>query len=347
MRKLIAVHFKIFIFAGLLILFLVADPLSAQYMTHGKDLFRVQSAETIGQKVLSLNFYQASHFRKDHDKDTEGGRVNSFTTVAVTGTYGLLKAVDLAVEFVPWQDDYTSAIWGPIGDTRIGLRYGIPQYFGKNNYVGLTGFAVLPSADQHPIPFEPYSGSGASFGAKILYTWDAKPKNSHLKLYGNAGYMKWNGDDDDNPIPLDNKDQILLGMGAKFSFRKVVLMAEYTRENFIETDSLASKEQSQRLSIGSRFPIPFGLTLDLGYEQSLSDDDPGTPLVADYHDWKIIASIKKVFFFNKEEQRRKRMLLLERIRQEEEQRLKSLEEDRRKVEEDIEELKRLIEKEED
>lgn len=314
----------------------------AQYMTNGKDIFRVQSGETLGKKILALNFYQASHFREDEQRGG-GTRVNSFTTMAITGTYGLFNSLDVIAEFVPWQDDYTATVWGPLGDTRLGLKWRIPQYFGDNMHVGLLGFTVLPTADQHRIPFEQYSSSGTSFGGKLLYSWDTQLGAVPFKLYLNGGYMLWNGDDDDNPIPLDNKDQVLLGVGTKFSFRKIVLMAEYTREQFVETDSLASKEQAQRFNVGIKVPAPFGLTLDLGYEQTLSDDDPSTPFVADYHDWKIIAAIKKVFFFNEDEERRKRMMLLERIRQEEEQRLKSIEEERKDVEQEIEDLKKLIE----
>ncbi len=332
---------RFFIVLGLISLLMPAG-LEAQYMTTGKDIFRVQSGETIGKKTLALNFYQATHCREDK-RPSGASRVNSFTALAMTVTYGLLNSIDLAVDLVPWQDDYSSTVWGPLGDTRLGLKWRIPQYFGENMHVGLTGFVFFPTAKQHRIPYEQYSASATSFGGKLLYTWDTKLGSSHTKFYLNGGYMKWNGEDDDNPIPLDKKDQILIGLGTKFSVRKVVLMAEYTREQFTETDSLSSKEQAHRFNVGLKFPFIYGLSLDLGYEHSLSADDPATPFVADYHDWKFIVSLKKMYFFNKDEERRKRLMLLERIRQEEEERLKALQEEREKVEEDIDDLKRIIE----
>ncbi len=326
-----------------LITILWAATAQAQYLTTGKDIFRLQSGENMGKKIVALNAYWASAYEQ-LELSTGEKYTQAYRTLAITGAYGLTNSIDVLVEATPWQTDEKVDTFGPMGDTRFGVKWGIPQYFGKNIHVGLLGLVVLPTAKAHPIPAEAYSGSGTSFGSKLLYSWDTH-LGAPCKLYVNAGYMKWSSNSDDYPLPMESKNQILLGAGIKLSMRKIVLMAEYSRENFIEADSLSGGEQSQRFAIGMRFPIGGGLTLDLGYEADLSKDDPNTAFVADDHDSKIIVSFKKFWFFNKDEKRRQRLMLLERLKSEEAQRLKSLEQDREKVEEEIDALKKLIQEE--
>ncbi len=166
------------------------------------------------------------------------------------------------------------------------------------------------------------------------------------KFYANLGYQKWSSDDD---TPFEKSDQMLIGAGIKMALRKMVFMTEYTREQFVETENAAketvieSSEQPQRMAVGVRFPLSQTISLDLGYQMNLAEDDSNTPFVGDYHDWKVIAAFKKVFYFEMDEEKRNRMILMERIRQEEAERLQSLEKERQSVEDEIDALKRLIE----
>lgn len=312
----------------------------SQFMTNGKDLFRVQSGETVGRKTLAFNLAYSSTFQ---DSAMVGGseRLSSFNTMTVSATYGLINRFDVMLEVTPWQNDFVSNAGNPLGQTRIGFKWELPQQFGRNIHFGVQGFGIHSPIDRMSVPFEQYASDGLAYGGSLLNALDLKVWGVPTKTYLNFGYVLWPRPDDSL---FDKTDQILIGGGIKLAFRKMVLLAEYSREQFVETNEVMSgKEQPSRLALGARLPVSQTVSIDLGYQFNMAKDDGATPYPGEYHDWKFMAAFKKVFFFEMDEEKRNRMLLMERIRQEEAERLQSLEKERKEVEDEIDKLKRLIE----
>ena len=327
----------------LILLLFLPQLCNAQYFTQGKDLIRAFTPETVGRKALSLNLGLSTAYRQVDITDQTSELISS-NHLTVSAVFGLTNWMDIMAEITPWQDDYTSEIAGPIGANRVGLKLKLPQHFGRNIYFGLLGTFIHSPADIYHSPIEEFSVSGTGFSGSVLHALDIKPGGIPIKLYANGGYQIWN-DSGDQPLPFDKFDQILISGGIKVSFRKLVLMAEYSREQFVESDSLSSSEQSQRVIGSFRLPLSKSISLDLGYQKNLSKDDKETPFFADYYDWRFIVGLKKIFYFEMDEEKRNRMLLMDRIRQEESERLKSLEQERKETEKEIDELKKMIQEE--
>lgn len=258
----------------------------------GRGLMRVFSAEPIGRSQFFANTY----FQTFLDPQKRRGSLGKDHTLSLGFTVGLTHSLELTLLATPYQDDQRH-VWGPPGDTHIGLKLALPLKFGGIT-TGVRGFMVLPTAKNANVPYEPYSSGKPGAGLQALVTADMTQSFPlvPLKLYLNFGYMDHMLNDS---FFTAEQDQYLLGAGIKFPIRSLVFHTEYTAEIFANNSDLAFAENSSRLSQGVKFLGPWDIIVDLTAEIGL--DQPlevtGVPLYyqKDYADWKVILGFNYQF----------------------------------------------------
>ena len=162
---------------------------------------------------------------------------------------------------------------------------------------GVHGFAVIPTAKNANVAYEPFSSTKLAVGVMGLATLDMTQSFPlvPLKLYLNFGYLDQNLSD---AFFASEMDQYLFGVGIKFPIRSFVLHTEYTGEVFANNGNLAFGENSTRLTQGLKFLGPWNLIVDLAGDLGL-DRPVSTPLFPayqkDYADWKVIMSVNYQF----------------------------------------------------
>ncbi len=264
----------------------------------GRGLLRVSSAEPLSGSKFHANSYIQTFITNNNPQSTSLGKDYTFS---IGLTYALGKHTELTAQIVPYQDDQQN-IWGPQGDTQIGIKYHFP--FSSNNVLtGVRGFLILPTAREHNVPFEPYSSGKVALGAQALFTFDMTESFpiAPLKFYANIGYIDHNVRD----ILLRNdQDQALLGVGLKFPIGTLIFFTEYTAELFVHFDALRFSENPQRLTQGVSLLGPWNLVFNIAadFDLSSSNDIPGTFYGKDYADWKLSIGANYQFNFGKSSQ---------------------------------------------
>lgn len=268
-------------------------PVAAQTTIYGgRGLMRVASAEPIGRSQFFANTY----FQTFLDPSKRRGSLGKDHTLTFGFTVGLSHSLELTLLATPYQDDQQH-VWGPPGDTHIGLKLALPLKFGGVS-TGMRAFAVLPTAKNANVSYEPFSSGKLGAGVQALMTIDMTQSFPlvPLKLYLNFGYMDHMLNDS---FFTAEQDQFLYGVGIKFPIRSLVFHTEYTAEVFANNPNIAFAENSSRLSQGVKFLGPWDIILDLTAEVGL--DKPaeitGTPQYyqKDYADWKVILGFNYQF----------------------------------------------------
>lgn len=268
-------------------------PVAAQTTIYGgRGLMRVASAEPIGRSQFFANTY----FQTFLDPSKRRGSLGKDHTLTMGFTVGLSHSLELTLLATPYQDDQQH-VWGPPGDTHIGLKLALPLKFGGVS-TGVRAFAVLPTAKNANVPYEPFSSGKLGAGAQALVTVDMTQSFPlvPLKLYLNFGYMDHMLNDS---FFTAEQDQFLYGVGVKFPIRSLVFHTEYTAEVFANNANLTFAENSSRISQGVKFLGPWDIILDLTAEVGL--DQPATIVGApqyyqkDYADWKVIVGFNYQF----------------------------------------------------
>lgn len=264
-----------------LTIFLLPVAGSAQStMLGGTGLLRVQSAEALiaGQLNMTLHGLSFVEARGNASVMVKDFTVNSSLTFALSETFELTAGLAL------YQDDGQQLTPMP-GDARLGLKV-VP--FRWNSFrLGFYPMVVLPTAEYHNVPFEPYSSGKTAVALLGVATWDLRRSFplTPLKAHFNLGYI----DHDLNDRFFTARvDQVLLGAGIKIPVRSSYLFTEYTGEMFLNNTSVRWYHNSQRLTQGIRFLAPFGLVADVAIDVSLAR----RPEVTDefhkrYADWKV------------------------------------------------------------
>ncbi|MDZ7343478.1 MAG: hypothetical protein ONA90_03075, partial [candidate division KSB1 bacterium] len=253
----------------------------------GRGLMRVYSAEPIGRGQVFINSYFLAYFDPEQRKNNLGKDY----TLSLGLTIGLTKRAELTLNPVLYQDDQAH-IWGPPGDTRVGVKYTTPLSFGAVS-TGVRFFISLPTAKNHNVNYEPYSSGkvgGGLLGLINLDLTDSFPLVP-LKLYFNFGYMDHNFGD---KFFSSEEDQYLFGVGLKFPIRSLVFYTEYTGEVFANNIYVSSSENSRRISQGLKVLGPWNLIFDFAADFGLHQPaaSPSNPKYQkDYADWKAIVGI--------------------------------------------------------
>ena len=119
-------------------------------MYGGRGLLRVFTAEPLGRS----QFFVHSSFMAYLDPSKRGGQtLGKDYTINLGFTLGLTHSLEVTLQAVPYQDDQDH-VWGPPGDTRLGLKLALPVRLGGIS-TGLYGFTVLPTAKTSNVPYEP------------------------------------------------------------------------------------------------------------------------------------------------------------------------------------------------
>lgn len=267
----------------LLLILLVSPAVGQTTYSGGRGLLRVFSAETVQAGSVFLNSYYLSFFSGD---ETTLGRDQTW---AIGLTYGLSDNLELTAQLTPYQDDQEHN-WGPPGDTEIGIKWRAPLPT-RGVKLGLRGRLTLPTAQNHNLPYEPFSSDNVSWAAMALFTIDfTQFRNATpLKLYANVGYLDHNIA---NPFSSRATDQMLLGVGFKIPLRPFILYTEYSGEIFVNNAAMGFWKNSMRLTQGVKFRAPFAIIVDLAVDIGLSSASDSSPEpLHDYADWKLIGGL--------------------------------------------------------
>ena len=266
---------------------LVAPAFSQTTFAGGRGMFRIFSAQTIQAGSIFLNASYLSFFRSS-GKDQ---------TLNLGLTYGVTNNVELTALVVPYQDDQKHN-WGPPGDTQVGIKWRLPLASSRFS-AGLRGLVILPTALQHNAPLEPYSSDQVAWGIMGLLSFDLTNSFGKLplKIHANFGYLDHNIE---TLLSKGDTDQVLLGVGFKFSAYPFIIYTEYTGEFFLNNNAIKFGDNSMRLTQGFKFLGPLNLIVDFGLDIGLSRELESYPgPVHKYADWKIITGLTYHFKMDK------------------------------------------------
>jgi len=327
----------------LIVLFFIIPMRSFSQVSYygGKGLLRIIEAETIHPGILAINAVYNGYAAGDNYDFSEDHSMYLGLTVGLTEQFEILS------QLVPYQDDQKHT-WGPIGDTKLGVKYHIPN---NSAYVkfGFVGFISIPTAVNHNVQFESYSDDAMGWGLMSLTSLDLKNLSSSipLKLTINIGYRDHNWGDQ---FFAARKDQLIGGIGFKFPVRSNLLYSEVSGEYFINnTENVSPSQNFVRFTQGYRFVGPWHLICDLAADIELGGYKPDVkskfqdPYIKDYADWKIIfgVSYRTTLFAGKTKAEK----LQEEKAKLEQQELDTIQDKREKVIKDLEELRKQLEQE--
>ncbi len=321
----------------------------------GKGQLRVWDAEPVptGQFYLSL-FY--SYYAEKATVQVVGDKTNILResrhlledhTLNLNFTLGLSRTFEVMLHLVPYQDNQID-LWGPIGDTQIGVKANLPKKIGLTQF-GLLGMISLPTAPRHNIPYESFSMDAYGWGLWGLVNFDLK--NTHwqvpVKFCLNLGYRDHNWHD---RFFASRYDQLICGVGIKFPIRTFVCYSEWTSELFIHNTKYISFSQNHhRFSQGFRFVgfnnFIFDLACDIrfGAPAPTAEELAQNPYLKTYADWKILAGAAyRIPLFTRRSEEEKAKLRREK---EEKQKMDEIRQQREKVFKELEELRKKVEKE--
>lgn len=301
----------------------------------GSGLLRVQSAEAMipGQlnaTAHALSFVQAQGSSSVLIKDF---------TVTTGLTFALSETFELTAGVALYQDDGQQLTPMP-GDTRLGLK--VVPFKWDNIRIGFYPMVVLPTAEYHNVPFEPYSSGKTAVALVSVTTFDLQRSFplTPLKAHLNLGYIDHDLRD---RFFTARVDQVLLGVGFKIPMRSSYFFTEYTGEMFLNNTSVRWYHNSQRLTQGIRFLAPFGLVTDVALDVSLARRPP----VEDefhkrYADWKVVLGVsRRVTLFRQLDKRAREAKLRQQQAQREAERLRQR---REQAARELESMKKELEK---
>lgn len=320
----------------LLLLMLMASvtQVSAQVgMKGGRGLLRTLSADVVAPADIYVNAYFGMYFERIAKES-----LAKFYSFYINSTFGLSKNFELNMHMAPYVDDQVH-IFGRLGNSELGLKYKTP-FSGSRLQTGIYGFFIFPTAQEENVPYDVFFLDKAGWGAKALFTLDFSDASHRVpvKLHANIGYVDHDIEDE---FFVSEADQMLFSAGIKFPVRSTQFFLEYSGEVFINnSDSIAFDENTSRISAGTRFLGPWGMTMDIAGDYGLNKRVPLSErnmYKKLYSKWRIWIGLTKRFSVYKYFDKRSK---LARKKQEEELRkLKLIKEQRRKAEEEMKKMK--------
>lgn len=306
--------------------------------TGGKGMAKVLSADPVRATDIFVN-WNVSTFMKQTSQST----LSKYYLSNLNITVGMARYLELYVNFLPYQDDQQN-LWGQVGDTHLGFKYLTPL---SSNFfkLGMGGFFKFPTARTANVAYESFTTDKPAWAMSGLLTFDfiEVMPTFPLKFNFNLGYMDHDIYDQYFTSPID---QMLFGVGVKFSIRSIQFFTEYSGEVFMNNRSQVEFNQnSTRLTQGMRFMGPWNNTIDISFDLGLTKYDSlknMTPFHKEYYDWKVRLGLTHRFsvykYFDKTAK-------LQRMKEEEERRkLEAIRKKREKVKEDLEQMKNSLEK---
>ena len=284
-----------YFYFSIFLLFILLGNINQSYgqisINGGRGLFRITSAETINQGNLYISSFGSAYLKKS------GSSLAKDYHMSVVFTYGIYSFLEFDARFVAYQDDQ-SHIWGPIGDTQLGLKLRIPI---QSRFIalGIGSKVIFPTAPDHNVPYEAFSADGIGWTPEAYSTFNLTDVIQYpLKLYLNVGYM-------DHKL-LDgmfaNKiDETYFNFGLKFPVKSTIFYWELDSRQYIhQMDKIALGENWIYSQQGLVFVGPYNLIMNVSFDWNLTRDNPGTNYQPkDYAKWKLWLSVTKYISLNK------------------------------------------------
>jgi len=320
-------------------------------LSGGKGQLRALDADPVPTGQLYINGLYSLYLEKITTPVPVGAGIGEREELAVDHTLnialtlGLSRSFELMLHAVPYQDNQRD-LFGPIGDTRIGVKFHLPNR-GSIFQTGLLGYVRLPTAPMHNIPYEGYSADAYSWGLTGLASLDLRSSSLALpvKFLANIGYQ--DQDWSDRYFSADY-DQLLVALGFKFPIRATLLYVETSGEIFInQGESLSLRQNLLRFSSGLRFLGPAQLVFDVAADVRLGNYTPSAaemaanPFLKRYADWKVLFGVThRIQLF---EQATEQDRVRSERRAEEEKKNEEIRKQREQVNRELEELRKKIE----
>ena len=310
-------------------------------MEGGRGLLRVQSANVVGVGDIYVSGVFSNYFEKIAKE-----KLSKYYYLALNGTIGLPYNMEVNLNMIPYQDNQTKLL-GRFGDLQLGLKYRLPLS-GSFFQWGWQSVIKFPTAFQANVPYESFSTEHYAWCNRLLFTLDFSRYfvSVPFKFYQNVGYYDHNVKDIYFQSPID---QLLIGTGLKFSIRSTQYYVEYTGELFINnTDTIAFRDNATRITFGSKFIGPAGLTMDVAMDYSFATRrkfdgrwDFNT-LKKDYADWRLWIGVTHRFsvykYFDSSAK------IAQHKREQELRKLEQIKRKRIRANRDIERMRELLEK---
>lgn len=318
----------------------------------GKGHLRTYDADPVPAGQLYLNGFYSLYIEKINTAVPLGTGIGQREELAadhtlnLSLTLGLSNSFELMLHAVPYQDNQRD-LFGPIGDTRIGVKFHIPHH-GSILQTGVLGFVSLPTAPLHNIAYESYSADAYGWGLVGLASLDLRSSGIALpvKFVANIGYR--DHDWGDRYFSAE-QDQLLAGAGFKFPIRTTLFYAETTGEIFVNQNGrLALRQNLLRFSSGLRFLGPKQLVFDVAADIRLGNYTPSAaertqnPWLKKYADWKVLFGVThriQLFETATPESRARRDRQTE-----EQQKNEEIRKQREQVNRELDELRKKVEK---
>lgn len=304
----------------------------------GRGLFRITSAETVNPGNLYISSFGSAYLRKS------GSSLAKDYHMSVVFTYGIFPFLEFDTRFVAYQDDQ-SHIWGPIGDTQIGLKLKIPI---ESRFValGVGSKVVFPTAPNHDVPYEAFSADGIGWTLEAYATFNLTDIIMYpMKLYLNAGYMDHKLFDG---MFANNIDETYFDFGLKFPVKSTIIYWELDSRQLIHRLSEVAFQENWIYSHqGIVFVGPYNLIMNASLDWNLTKDDPTTAYQPKkYARWKLWLGVTKYISLKKYatqaiDKRRK-----EREKKGMMKRQEELRKQRRKADEEISRMQDMLKKQE-
>ena len=318
-------------------------------LSGGKGNLRIHDAGNVYPGTLVLNMVYSGYGVK-----TKSGSFGEDHTLNTSLTLGLSERFEWFGHFVPYQDDQQH-IWGPIGDTRTGLKFSF-EPMNRAVQFGLLGSLFFPTAPNHNVMYEPFTADAYGWGVTGLVTFDLKNSSGAFPIKSsiNFGYRDLDWGD---RYFLDRKDLLIAGLDLKFPIRSSIFYSELNGEFFFNhTDRVAFHQNLIRFTQGFRFLGPGNLIFDLAADIELGRYVPtekeralagrrGRPFLKDYADWKILIGVSYRTTLFRHLSRAER--LQKEQRQREDDKMETIRSKREKVAKELEELRKKLEQEKD
>lgn len=235
----------------------------------------------------------------------------------------------------------------------------------------------IPTAKNHNIIYEPYSAGRVSGGVLAIASYFLNPTfpEAGWSLHGNIGY--WNHNDvgkklssvPDAPTPQAMSSEILAGFGALYPAGSFDFSAEITARHFLSRPPVPaySREYVSYFTLGVYYKAYSWLTIEMGLDKSLFVGEdltdyryvpPKVPNFPNYPSWRGVLGIKigilpRSLWVSEGDQLKQkvkdRQAVLEQMLKSEanvktaEDELARIQAERKKIEEELERLRRLLE----
>jgi hypothetical protein len=300
-------------------------------------------------------------------------------------TYGASRHVELAINPILYQDinrsggnvmkDQANMPDDLFLSAKIGSYSSLESPFVYGGLISLR----LPTAPAHNVIYEPYSAGRVEVGLSALVSYFRNQAFPEMgwSASANIGYLNHNdvgkslSPNRSAPSPKHMSSEILAGWGFLYPAGSFDFSAEITARHFLvrPPETAYSREYMSYLTLGVYYKLYRWCTLEMAFDKSLftgrdetvyRDIPPGGPGFPNYPSWRGVLGVKlavlplSLYASEQSDLKQKakdRQAILEKMIEDQtdmqsaEQELTRIQAERRKVEEELERLRKLLESE--